>query len=861
MHWTKLYFFTLCLLTFPGVAVAAEKISKEPVPDWVERIDPVAPNNSGRSDGSVRYILVDNQWHIEKQAAYSSFATTILTPAGAEEYSQLSVDFQPAYQHLVWHSLVVERGGVPQDRLSEVEFEVIRRESGLDMQLYDGRLTAHAILKDIRPGDSIRYSYSIIGSNPIFKGHVHSVYQLAYGVGVDRVHRSVIWNADKRNLQWQVEGAELTLEERTLDDGLRKLVYDRVDLKKWEAEQYSPTWFADYPFLELSDYENWQEFGEWALPLYWKEVELPAELKTICDEIAAKNSKKDQQVVEVLGWVQRNIRYLGSFFGEHTHEPYPLAQIIDRRYGDCKDKGVTTVAMLRYLGFDAAPALVNTYRLGAIKNYLPGHSNFDHLIVHLNFEGEDYWMDPTSAFQEGSLKQRYSHDYGYAYVIREGEDDLTVLKPRGQNLKQTILTEKFDISDMAGASDLKVTTVATGADADVLRRTFASSSLEAMEKIYREFYLSDYPEIEVVTPLEMEDDTASNRITVREHYRIKGLWFRNDEPSKTPVVNLYARFFASYVFVPEEIKRKSPYRIGHPVNVRHQIEVTMPEEWHIEPENMKESLPYGDYHYYSNGNGAVCTISYEWKSKRDHLKPEEYKSYRTLMGNADKKLRWVFSEPVPAFTSQHVMQSRLLLMGMVFIGFCMVAVFSWLFWRWDPPVRPAILGSPSGLAGWMVLPLIGCLISPFFALYEIIIYFSSIGDNGFSLFGDFPEQVKWLICYATSVLVQSVILFLMIFQIFLLFKMRTSFPYYYLGLCIAMVFFHFVLVYVQSLPFEMKNVGDDKAMSNSVSLIVRMIIWGSYMMLSQRVRATFVVSRNLKRPQKGPPPLPTAFVK
>lgn len=852
MFRTQFHLVSICLLIFVATAGAAENITKEPAPDWVERIEQVASKDSGRGDGSVRYLSSDFQWHIEKQTTYHSFATKILTAAGAEEFSQLSVGFQPAYQRLVWHSLVVERDGVPQDRLPLVNFEVIRRETGLDVQLYDGLLTAHTILKDIRPGDTIRYSYSIIGTNPIFKGHVHSFSNLVYGVGVDRIYHSVIWNPAQRKLRWKVEGGELQVEERQLGDGLRKLTYDRKNVEKWEVEQNTPDWHSNYPYLEVSDYESWADFGEWALPLYEKEGDLPPELKAVCDAIASKGVAKDQQILEVLRWVQTNIRYLGSFFGEHTHEPYALTEIVDRRYGDCKDKGITTVAMLRYLGFDAAPVLVNTYRLKAIRNDLPGHASFDHLMVHLRFDGEDYWMDPTYVFQGGNLKQQYTYDYGFAFMIREGQNDFSAVKPRGNDVKKTVLTERFDISDMNGPSELRVTTVATGADADTLRRNFASSSMDEMEKSYRDYYTTDYPGIEIATPMEMEDDVVSNRITIREHYRISGLWKNSGKPQ----ASLYARYFATVVSIPNESERKKAYRIGHPVNIRHLIEVKMPDAWYIDPMNVKESLPYADYHYSMRGEGALCTISHEWKSKSDHLKPVDYENFRNLMAKADANLSVVFSEPVSAFTDKQVTQSRLWLLAMVIAGLIVAGAFSFLLWCWDPPARPASYGAPQGLGGWMVLPVIGCLISPFFAVYELFIYFSSIGMGEFSLFGNYPNQIKWLICYSGSVFMQTSILVFMVFQLVLLFKLRTSFPYYFLGLSIGMIFFQGVLFTLQSLVMDVNAADDGESIKNGAQLVFRLFVWGSYMMLSQRVRATFVVNRNPKKFIKGPPPLP-----
>lgn len=855
MFWTKLTLGFLGILIFLGLAVAAEQVEKGPVPDWVQRLEPAAPKDGNRSNGSVRYLLSDYQRHLEQQSLYCAFATTILTAAGAEEYSQISIDFQPTYQRLVWHRMVVERDGQLHDRLPVVQFEVIRRETGLDRQLYDGQLTAHAILKDIRPGDTIRYSYSIIGSNPIFKDHVHLMSQLAYGVGVDRVHCSVIWDSTKRDLRWRVEGGELEVVERDFGGGLRKLVYDQVDLKKWETENNTPGWYPDLPWLEISDYGTWQGFGDWAWSIYGRPSGLPPELKKVCDEIAAKGGSADQQIVEVLRWVQKNIRYLGSFFGEHTHEPYPLDQIIDRRYGDCKDKGVITVAMLRHLGYDAAPALVNTYEVRAIADNLPGHGGFDHLIVHLRHEGQDYWFDPTHAFQEGNLKDMYAHDYGVAFVVRDGTKALTPVEPRGSEVKRTALTERFDISAMKGASDLRVTTVATGRDADGLRRAFASASIEEMEKSYRDFYAADYPQIEVVTPLVMEDDVVGNRITLREHYRITGLWVEGlDEGVKKSQVNLHARSMGDYIVVPNEVERKKPYRIGHPVNMRHVMEVVMPEAWHTEPEEVVESLPSVDFRYQTKGDGKVCTITYDWTSKSDQVKPEDFKRYREVVVKAERLLHQTFSPPKPSFTRRHVIYSRLILVGMIAAGFFVAIIISWLVWRWDPPAREALPTAPVGIGGWMILPILGCFISPFIAIREIFIYFSSIGNDGFSLFGDYPEQFEWMLCYTVSVFVQSLLLFLMVFQIFLLFKRRTSFPWFFIGFSVLFLLAHFVIVYMQGLPSVMKDVGEEEAYTNGARLIFRLLIWGSYMKLSQRVCATFVIRRF--PPVLPPPPTP-----
>jgi hypothetical protein len=90
--------------------------------------------------------------------------------------------------------------------------------------------------------------------------------------------------------------------------------------------------------------------------------------------------------------------------------------------------------MLRHLGYDAAPALVNTSRRKAISEYLPGHYCFNHLIVHLVHKNKDYFLDPTYTFQRGTLEQLDLPDYGFAFLVRPGlrQSQITDIWHRGQ---------------------------------------------------------------------------------------------------------------------------------------------------------------------------------------------------------------------------------------------------------------------------------------------------------------------------------------------------------------------------------------------------------------------------------------------
>ncbi len=858
------YTAALLLLLSNLVCPAGETVEKAPAPEWVVQAGNDFPSTGEGEDGSVRYLLVDVQKHAEEKETYEAFATRILTSAGVEDYSQISVDFQPTFQTLVWHQLDVIRDGERQDRLAAAEFEVIRREEGLDRQLYDGELTAHVILKDIRPGDIVSYSFTIRGENPIFNGHVHALWSTGFSIPVERIRRSVIWNPEARTMAWQLTDPSENAVEEILKGGLRRISIDMANVAKTEAEQNTPNWFRDYPELEISDYGSWEEFGKWTAGIYKADAALPPELAAICEGIRKEGGTPQEQAVKALRWVQGNIRYLGSFFGEHTHAPYPLEEIWGRRFGDCKDKGMLTVAMLRELGFDAAPALVHTSLRAAVADRLPGHSNFNHLIVHLSMDEKDYWLDPTRTFQRGTLDKQYSPDYGLAFVMREGVSELTAALPSGTGEAGIRIHEVFSITDDDGNGTLTVTTTCSGMNADNIRRTFASDSKADLEEEYREYYEDDYPGIEVAAPMTIADDEGANRITSVEHYRLKEFLAKPETPGGSAIGSVYARSISGYLGVPDSKERKHPYGISHPVRYSHTIDLTIPKNWELEADAATISLPAASYSYRLIPTGNRLTLNHEYTSLAGHVEPGDFTKYTKAMKDGTDRLYFEFTYPLgdtAAVTSvsagadeDDYLKSRLLLGAFVALGLFIGLLISIALYFWDPSSRASTFARPGGIGGWLVLPTIGCFINPITTLYVIVTDFGNIGADGITLFNAAADQAEWRLYYCTSIFVESVQLCICILMLILLLRHRTSFPYVYVGFAVVLLCSLLLNFALQSnVPSALKS--DNFAGEISTS-VLRIFIWCAYMLISERVKATFVNRRKPEMRRQLPPPLP-----
>lgn len=89
------------------------------------------------------------------------------------------------------------------------------------------------------------------------------------------------------------------------------------------------------------------------------------------------------------------VRYSGIEFGQASIVPWTPAQVLERRYGDCKDQASILVAAFRALGLSASVALLRTDWSYETDPQGPGLGDFNHAIVALRDADRLIWIDST----------------------------------------------------------------------------------------------------------------------------------------------------------------------------------------------------------------------------------------------------------------------------------------------------------------------------------------------------------------------------------------------------------------------------------------------------------------------------------
>jgi len=843
---------------FCTVAAAGDDFDLGAPPAWVLDAPLATPEQLPveQLSGGVYYLLHDHQMRVGEAREVENFYRSriqVLNVDGIDDVSQPTVEFAPEYEHVTLHTVQVYRGGRVIDQLSRERVKVLQREAQLEDQMYTGTLSLNLILDDIRVGDIVEYSYTITGHNPAFSGRFGRYYKLGWSLPVHHARTRLLWPAG-RHLAVRTfnEAPPPAIRERGAQ---REYLWEAHDVPALQVEADIPDWYDPFPNVQVSEYRDWQELVAWALPHYRVPATLSPALQQEVDRIAAAHPKAPERVTAALRFVQDEVRYMGLENGMGSYIPHPPDEVLQRRFGDCKDKTLLLRTLLSHLGIDAAPAFVNTYYGPVLDTQLPSPTLFDHVIVRVELDGRPYWLDPTERQQRGPLETLDQPDYGFALVVAEGSRaPVSMRRPVGDTFDEEIFISLDLSGGVEAPARYTARTVFSAGQADGMRRRLATVSRAQLQTDYLEFYTRTYPTARIDKKMEVEDDTAANRLTIVEHYTIPGIWEEAEEEERFEVLVEPSELYG-YLDDPGAMARTMPYAISHPVRLRQHIVVNLPSDWDVE--NELETIENAvfryrkSFDYYPDDRRMV--FDYRYVTLKDHVLPEELAAYSADLKRLDDLTGdTLYYNPNGAAESASPfgdLNVNLVLYVAFVLALSLFGAVS--LYLYDPKAPLATLPDPSlaGLGGWLVLVAIGLCISPLNlvkACSEFTWAFSQANWDNLAQVGSANYHPLWApglyleIGGNLALLVFSLLLAVMFFQ-----KRRTVPTFFVVFRISGTLLIAFDYALMQIIPALAATEGS----GNPQTLIrdgLYALIWSSYFLKSERVKATF---RRERRPR------------
>jgi tetratricopeptide (TPR) repeat protein len=620
----------LALLLAPLLAhagTAQQAFSRgDPLPPWAlplaeppttQRTDPVVlrvAETQIRLDGEVHY-LVNRAVQVNDSGALS-------------QIGQYPLYFVPQYQRIRLHSARILRGTQVLDRTAQLSVRFLDREAGLENGIYSGMVTAVLLFDDVRVGDTLHLVYTLEGHNPVLGEHYSHSIAWDHGEPVE-LRRATLTHPAQRQIAWRMQGdhrpTAITPQELPAPAGWRTRRFEQRGIDGLDDEAATPEDFFAARFLQLTEFADWSAVAQWATGLFPAEPELPAELQPLLAQWRAIASPAERSVA-VLRWVQEEIRYFSVSIGESSHRPSPPAEVVQRRYGDCKDKTYLLVSLLRAVGVEADPMLVSLTTPKTPARLLPTPDAFDHVVARARIAGVTWTLDATRLGQRGPLERLGAVLEGAAgLVVNPATTALVTLQTaNSRELARNELRERFDVATLGAPAQLQMHQTWSGTNAELMRLAWQRMTPEQRRRQLGSLYERRYPGIRLQGEPLLQDDPTNNRFGIEARFEVPRA--ASTGPGGGGLLRFAPGNLAGTVRLPEAFARRFPASVmSVPTDVRYHLEVHWPNGFNLsrEPQSERLTNPFFDAELQRGFEANVSTIDLQLSTQRATLQPAE----------------------------------------------------------------------------------------------------------------------------------------------------------------------------------------------------------------------------------------------
>jgi hypothetical protein len=192
-------------------------------------------------------------------------------------------------------------------------------------------------------------------------------------------------------------------------------------------EPLAPPLSEVIPTVVMSTFKDWSAFRSWYGEAVQGFTEPDAQVRSMAETLTRGKATRDDKVRALFEFVADDIRYVNYVSGERWLPNRPQ-QLLARREGDCDDKALLLITLLKAVGVSAQEVMVQT-RMTAQPSIVraPGAAIplFDHGIAFVPSPGGGMYLDATSP--QSRLGPLPSMDARAAALRMDGAPDIVEL--------------------------------------------------------------------------------------------------------------------------------------------------------------------------------------------------------------------------------------------------------------------------------------------------------------------------------------------------------------------------------------------------------------------------------------------------
>ena len=386
----------------------------------------------------------------------------------------------------------------------------------------------------------------------------------------------------------------------------------------------------------LSTLTEWREYVEWERALLSEVFESNAHLRALATRLTQGATTPRGRLDRLYRYVSQEIRYQQDY--EDTIagvRPHSCPVVLERGYGDCKDKAVLMILLGREVGLDIRFAVLRTTGAGQVHRDVP-NQQFNHAIVFVPQQDgidEAFFMDPTTdGLDMGNLR---ADDQGATSLVIHPDDgtfefhEIPYQDPSLQYFNCDVSVEVTDPEHASARTDCRV----RGAVASMFRRVMRNEERagQLRQNVAQTFFTGS-----AVTGAETEhvddiDHPLELRLTLDASPALQpqGEQRRMRIPSPFNIGRLTRLE-----------RRRTPLRLGPPESARWEITYDAPPGGRIAraPADFEIEHPCFTVSRHTVTRGRRATVTIATTRTCAEVAPEDYPELRRLAQSASNQL-------------------------------------------------------------------------------------------------------------------------------------------------------------------------------------------------------------------------------
>ena len=322
----------------------------------------------------------------------------ILTPRGVEQWDSLSSGWSPWYED---KPALRARIIVPGGRTFTLDPKTIETSgmSGEDQAVYSDRQMVRAPLPGVAVGAVVELEIGWSERAPLFEAGTTHRFFFGGTVPVQKA-RLVIDKPLAMHLEHVVRRVPTITQTFTIKNDRSSESYESGPIAPLPEEVPGQPPDTTLPgYVAYTTGASWATVAAAYAEIVDRQIGNPDLTAYVRDAKKGLDARRDRDAIvgRLVARLGADVKYTGIEFGEASIVPRAPAEVLERRYGDCKDKALLLVALLRAAGIPAQVALLDAGFGADIDPDVPGFGSFDHAIVYVPGE-KPLWIDATDQF-------------------------------------------------------------------------------------------------------------------------------------------------------------------------------------------------------------------------------------------------------------------------------------------------------------------------------------------------------------------------------------------------------------------------------------------------------------------------------